>query len=117
MENIFPTHLIDLLIVGVTASIITMVFIQKAKHLKFVTKNWQVGILNTFVSFAFGIPFAIWFYNLGLIDSIWVGVFSFIGAPAIYDALKNQTILTYKPTSLDDTITLSKENEIKREGI
>ena len=55
------------------------------------------------------------FYDINFKNSIWVGLFSFVGAPTIYQALNNQNIITYKPTSLSDTISISKENEIRRD--
>ena len=54
------------------------------------------------------------FYNLDTISGIWVAIFSFIGAPTIYDLLKKQNIINYTPKSLDNNVIISKENEIKR---
>lgn len=110
MENIFPTLLLDLLVISVTVSIVVMSTIQKFKTLSFITKDWHVWFLNLLFSFIIGIPFAVFFYNLELIEGLWIALFSFIGAPTLYDALKNQTIINYKPTSLDD-----KLEEIKRD--
>lgn len=69
-------------------------------------------MLNLLFSFFVGIPFANAFYNVSWLDSIWVGLFAFVGAPSIYDALKNQKIFNYKPSSLQDTIMIPRENEI-----
>ena len=115
MEEFFPTLLIDLLVISVTFSIILMALIQKIKSLPFINKSWQVWILNFIFSFGIGIPFSITFYNITLKDSLWVGMFSFIGASGIYEAFKNQNIINYKPSSVSDNITISKKNEIKRD--
>lgn len=112
MENIFPQQLIDILIISVTLSMIIMVFLQKLKKCHILKRKWQVLILNLISSFAIGIPFSMNFYDLSINDSIWVSLFCFIGAPTIYEVLKNQTILTYKPTSLDNYVTIPKSNEI-----
>lgn len=114
MEALFPKHLLDVLTISVTFSFILMTLIQKFKTLSFISKSWQVWILNFLCSFLLGIPFSITFYKTTMSDSIWVGIFSFIGASSIYSTLKNQTILTYKPTSITDTVKISKENEIER---
>lgn len=114
MEAFFPTHLLDVLVIAVTFSFILMALIQKFKTLAWINKSYQIWILNLIFSFAIGIPFAMSFYELNLCDGIWVGVFSFIGAPSIYAALKNQNIINYKPSSVSDVVTLPKENEIKR---
>jgi hypothetical protein len=115
MENIFPDSLIDILLAGVALSSIIMIMLQNIKSAKIIQTGNQIWVLNLILSFVLGIPFAMKFYSLPLIDGIWVGIFSFIGAPAIYEALQNQNIINYKPSSLSSTIEISKENEIKRQ--
>lgn len=117
MEQFLPTKLLDLLIISVTFSFIVMVILQKFKTLPFIKSSWQIWILNLLFSFSIGIPFTITFYDLDIYSGIWVGLFTFVGAPTIYDTLKNQTIINYKPTSLGDTVELPKENEIKRDDV
>lgn len=114
MENIFPQLLLDLLTISITFSVILMTLIQKFKTLSFINKSWHVWFINLVFSFAIGIPFSITFYNISLINSIWVGLFSFIGASSIYEVLKKQNIINYTPIRVDDTISISKDNEIKR---
>lgn len=114
MEEFFPTKLLDLLVISITFGIILMAFIQKVKSLSFINKSWQVWLLNFIFSFSIGIPFAMTFYNTSLKDSLWVGLFSFIGAAGIYQTLKNQKIINYTPSSISDKISISKTNEIKR---
>ena len=109
MEELFPSLLFNLLIISITFSIILMALIQKIKMLSFVNKSWQVWFLNLFFSFSLGIPFSIFFYNLNIYNSIWVSIFSFIGAPSIYKALKKQNIINYKPNSMD--IKFNQDNK------
>lgn len=115
MGEFFPDLLINLLIISITYSVILMALLQRFKALSFINKSWHIWILNLIFSFLIGIPFAITFYDVSILDSIWVGLFSFIGASAIYEALSNQNIINIKPASLDNEITISKENEIKRD--
>lgn len=118
MEQIFPELLIKLLTISVTFSFILMILIQKFKTLRCINHSWIIWILNLIFSFSVGIPFSLHFYNTSIKDSIWVGFFSFIGAASIYQALKNQTILNYKPTAIEDEeIKIKKENEIKRDDV
>lgn len=117
MEDLFPTKLLDLLVISITLSMIVMVILQKFKALPFITKTWQLWVLNLLFSFTLSIPFTITFYLLDIYSGIWVGLFTFVGAPAIYDALKNQKIINYNPTKLKDTIEIDKKNEIKRDDI
>lgn len=115
MGNFFPELLVDLLVVSVVFSVVLMMIIQKFKTLSFIKKSWQVWLLNLFFSFAIGIPFGIKFYDLDLKKGIWVGLFSFVGASGIYEALKNQNIINYKPTSISDTVEVPVQNEIVRD--
>lgn len=112
MQDIFPQALIDLLMISVTFSFIMMTLIQKLKKLSFINKKTHIWIANFILSFTLAIPFGIRFYDIPINDTWWVGLFAFIGAPTLYETLKNQTILTYKPHSLNDSITLSKKNKI-----
>lgn len=114
MEYFVPNHLVYLLAISTTFSIILMMFIQKIKTLQFINKSWQVWLINFISSFLIGIPFSMTFYDIGIKDSVWVGLFSFIGAASIYQILKEQNLINYKPNSISDTITLSKDKEIKR---
>ena len=114
MEEFFPTLLLDLLVISITFSIVLMALIQKFKVLTFINKSWQVWLLNLIFAYLIGVPFAMTFYDITLKNSLWVGFFSFVGASGIYEALKNQNIINYKPSSISDKITLDRNNEIKR---
>lgn len=114
MDALITDLLIKLLMISITFSVFLMALIQKFKNLKFINKTWHIWLLNLLFSFAMGIPFTMYFYELSLVSAIWVGIFSFIGAPTIYSLLKKQNLINYKPKSLKDTIVISKNNEIKR---
>lgn len=118
MEGIITDELLNILMVSITFSVILMAFIQKFKDLQFINKSWQTWFLNLIFAFAVGIPFAMNFYGLKLIPAIWVGLFGFIGAPTLYEALKDQKIINYTPKSTSDNISnieISTNNEIKRD--
>lgn len=115
MDSFITDTLLNTLMISITFSIILMAFIQKFKDLEFITKGWQTWMLNLVFSFAIGIPFAINFYGMDLSLAIWVGIFGFIGAPTIYEALKSQNLINYTPKSTSNNINISKENEIKRD--
>lgn len=111
-------QLLDLIMIGITLSIIMMAVIQKIKALSFVRTDNQIWIINFILSFSIGIPFGIFFYKLNIYESLWVSMFSFVGAPGIYKVMKSQNIINYKPKTLDDkkgnVIEVSKENYIDR---
>lgn len=107
MNIVLPESLLQILSVSMIFSVVLMSLIQKLKALSIVNKTWHIWILNLIFSFGLGIPFGMLFYQLSVEESTWVGVFSFIGAASIYDALKN-----YKPTSLSHL-----ENEIASQAV
>lgn len=115
MGDFFPDLLLKLLVISITFSVILMALIQKFKDLEFINKKWQVWFLNLFFSFIIGIPFAITFYDVEFIYGIWVSLFSFIGATAIYEGLKKQNLINYTPKSSSSAKILPIENEIKRD--
>ena len=115
VDAIMPNLLIELLASSLILSCVIMVLIQKCKKLSFISKSWQVWFLNLIFSFLIGIPFSITFYKYSINNSIWVSFFSFIGASSIYETLKSQNFINYKPASVDE-VTLNKANEIRRDN-
>lgn len=104
-----------LLLISLTFSIFLMALVQKIKMLDFVKYDWHIWLINFVSAFIMGIPFGMMFYDLSLNEAIWVSLFGFIGAPSIYNALKNQNMIAYKPkSSNNNTVSISKNNEIKR---
>ncbi|MDD2469777.1 MAG: hypothetical protein PHI22_02450 [Bacilli bacterium] len=116
MDVLITDKVFDLLLIASTFSLILMALIQKIKTLSFI-KNDNYVIAITFLLSFLGIFFGKAFYNLNIFDGLWVSLFSFIGAPAIYKILKNQNVINYKPKSLDDCrgcISINPENIIER---
>jgi biotin transporter BioY len=118
MEILLTEEIIDLFLIATTFSIILMTFMQKVKRLSFVRNDGHICILNLLFSLSIGTLFSMTFYNLDLSKSLWVGFFSFIGAPTVYQIMKQQNIINYKPKALDNNkgkvITIPVENEIPR---
>lgn len=112
MENIFTDQLIKLLSISSTLSIITMGIIQHIKSTWFIKKESHIWIINLLISIFFGIPFTIYFYNLPILDSIWVALFTLVGAPSIYVTLKEQNLINYTPKSLKSNDTKNIKNEV-----
>lgn len=104
----------DILIAS-TFSVILFLIMQKVKELPIVSNNTAIWIANFIISIAIGAPFAFYYYNLPVFEALAVGLFAFIGAPAIYTALKKQNVINYTPKALDDnTVKVDKENVIER---
>ena len=116
--DIFVTDkLLNLLGIGITFSALQMALVQKVKMLPLFNKKYKIWLLNLFVSFGIGIPFAIYFFGVSLLYSIWISLFGFIGAPSLYAALKKQNMINYKPESATtkDTIAIPISHQINKE--
>lgn len=114
MDIMLTDSIMDILLISTTFSFIMMALIQKFKKLSIIKENEHIWLLNFFLSFLIGISFGLHFYNLSLTDSLWMCLFSFIGAPNIYEILKNQNIINYTPKSLNSSVTIKKEFIINR---
>lgn len=96
------------LIAALSSSIITTAIIQKIKeHLK--TKNY-LWYISLGVSIIFGTLFALCFSELSLVNCLWVGLISWIGASAIYSAFEDKIFKPY--SKMKETVTIPVENEI-----
>lgn len=83
------TLLQNLLVVAVACSVITVAFIQKTKS--FLPSSKLIPIYSLIVNIGFGYFFCKTFTsNIDLIKSIWVGLFSFLGADTIFITLEGK---------------------------
>lgn len=103
---VIPESLLQILFVSMVFSVVLMALIQKLKTFTLIKKKWQIWILNLIFSFVLGVPFGMMFYHFNMEESIWVGVFSFIGAASIYDKLE-----AYSPVSLTKVNGKIEKNE------
>lgn len=102
MDNILPDLLLKIILISVLLSSIEVTIVQKIKTVFILKKKWQVILINFISSFTFGILFSMWFFNLNILNSLWVSFFSFVGAPSIYEGLRKQNIINFTPKSLSD---------------
>lgn len=114
MDILLNDTIINILLIATTFSFIMMNLIQKIKSLPIVSAKEHIWIINFILSFFIGTLFGLHFYNLSIYDSLWMSLFTFIGAPSIYEALKNQNIINYTPKSLNSTVTITTEFIIDR---
>lgn len=106
------TLLQKLLVISIIMSTITCAFIQKTK--KYFKKSRHITIYSLFVNMLFGIVFCITFTDIKFPESLWVGLFTFVGADTIYKSLEGK-LASYKDLIRNDTIEVKKENLIEIE--
>lgn len=110
-------HLQNILIIAIACSTITVSFIQKTK--KFCRNSRCITWYSFVVNMIFGVLFSLSFSNIDKINSLWVGLFSFIGADTIYRNLEGKlssyTELTHNQvnhTSDTDTSNTSNSDDV-----
>lgn len=97
----------QILIVSIAASIVSTATIQKIKE-QLKNKKWLffTGLIS---SVTIGITFALSFTELSIINSIWVGLITWIGADAIYKSFEDKIFKKY--SDIEQVV------EIERNGV
>ena len=90
-----------ILVIAIACSTITVAFIQKTK--KFCRNSRCITLYSFIVNMLFGYFFSMTFASIDYVKSLWVGLFSFIGADTIYRNLEGKLSSYYalvirKPT-------------------
>ena len=97
----------QILIVGIGASCFSVATIQKIKEcLK--TKKW-LNFIAFIVSFVIGIGFTYSFTELDFLNSLWVGLTTWVGADALYKTFEEKIFTPF--SDLDDTEDVIIEGE------
>lgn len=82
------TLLKNILVVSVASSIISTELIQIIKETEL--PNFLINIFSFIISILIGIFFTMTFTDLTFLNSIWVGIISFIGADMIYKTFEEK---------------------------
>lgn len=105
-------YLQKLLIIAIALSTITCAFIQKTKaHFK---SSKYLALYSLSVNLALSIIFCMTFTDITFPTSLWIGLFSFIGADTIYKSLEGK-IPSYSDIANKNTISIPQENIINKE--
>ncbi len=78
----------NILIISIANSCVTVSLIQKTK--KVIRKSKYICIYSFIVNMLFGILFCYSFTDTKLPNSLWVGLFSYIGADSLYKSLEGK---------------------------
>ncbi len=105
-------YLQKILIISIALSAITCTFIQKTKkHFK---KSKYITLYSFVINLLIGIIFCITFTDISFPTSLWVGLFSFLGADTIYKTLEGK-LSSYAEIVTKKTISIPEENIINKE--
>lgn len=103
----------NVLIVGMASGIVTTAFVQKIKETIKFKKSNRLVIVSFIVSMVLGTLFSLSFSNTNLVNSLWVGLFSFIGADTLYKLFENKIFKPFGEIYKEDTVEIPKENIIR----
>ncbi len=84
-----------LLLIAASSSIISASFVQKIKTVSLIKCSDCLIYISFLISMSFGMLFTLSFTEYTLIDSIWVGLFSFIGADSLYKAFEDKLFKSF----------------------
>lgn len=99
----------QMIIVAVAMSTITCSFIQKTK--KYLKNSKLICLYSFVVNMLTSVIFCITFTEVKFPESLWVGLFSFIGADTLYKSLEGK-VKSYKDVVTQNTIEVPIENLI-----
>lgn len=100
------------LIISIALSSITCAFIQKTKVI--FNSSKYIIFYSLVINIVISILFCKTFTSIDLPNSLWIGLFSFIGADSIYKSLEGK-ISSYNDILSRKQITIPEENIINKE--
>ena len=103
------------LIIAIALSTITCAFIQKTKCC--FNSSKYLALYSLVVNIFVGLVFCMTFTSIDFPNSLWIGMFSFLGADTIYKTLEGK-VSSYTDITKQKGLYISKDNLInKEEGI
>lgn len=103
-------YLKELLLISIALSTITCALIQKTKT--YFKKSKHLLPYSFIVNMLTSIVFCITFTDISFPNSLWIGLFSFIGADTIYKSLEGRLS---KHSDLINSVSIPKKNIINKE--
>lgn len=101
------TLLKNILIVSIASSIISTSLVQLIKEAT--NSKKYIFIINFIISMSIGIAFTLSFTDLSLINSIWVGLISFIGADVLYKTFEDKIFSSL--SSINEVIEIERPDK------
>lgn len=101
-----------MLVISIALSSITCTLVQKTK--RFIQNSEYITVYSLIVNIVMSVIFCKTFTNIDLPNSLWIGLFSFLGADSIYKSLEGK-ISSYTELVNKDKITIKEENIINKE--
>lgn len=84
-----------LLVISCASSILSSAFIQKIKCITLIKSSSYLIYISFLISMIFGVVFTLSFTDYDIINALWVGLFSFLGADSLYKAFEDKIFMSY----------------------
>lgn len=105
--------ILNILEMSLLVSCVTTAVVQKTKGM--FKKSKYVSVYSFFVNLIIGTLFMLCFSDASIVNALWIGFLSFIGADTIYKALEDKGIVSkYSELKENTTILVNKDNRIPR---
>ena len=103
----------NVLMVAMASSVITTAFVQKIKEAITFKKSSRLVVVSFVISMVVGTLFALTFSDTELVNALWVGFVSFIGADTIYKMFEDKIFKSFGKVVEDTKIIVDEKNIIK----
>ena len=98
----------QILVVAMASSIISTATIQKVKGA--LKNKTLLYILALVISIAIGTLFALSFSNLDIKNALWVGLVTWVGADAIYQAFEDKIFTSFSDMNSTNEIDIDRDD-------
>ena len=99
----------EILIAGIGASVFSTAVIQKIKEM-LKNKSW-LYFISIIVSFGLGIAFSLSFTHLDIVNSLWVGLCTWVGADALYKTFEEKLFIPFSEMNNNNDIVIDRDDE------
>lgn len=103
----------SILIIAIACSSVTVIFIQKTK--RFCGGSKYVPVYSLIVNVVLGFLFSKTFSDISYINSLWAGLFSFLGADTIYKSLEGKLSTYEQLTGKTTDVLVNDDNTLIEE--
>lgn len=98
----------QILVVAMASSIVSTATIQKVKGI--LKNKTLLYVLALIISFAIGTLFALSFSNLDIKNALWVGLITWVGADAIYQAFEDKIFTSFSDMNSVNEIDIDRDD-------
>ena len=100
----------QILVVAMASSIVSTATIQKVKGA--LKNKTLLYVLALVISFAIGTLFALSFSNLDIKNALWVGLITWVGADAIYQAFEDKIFTSFSDMNSNNEVNIDRDDVV-----